>query len=173
MGEYSAGILLYHISFDGQISFLLGKDRRGKWSDFGGKSEESDNNDTKQTASREFYEETIGTIMSLNTVRHIIENCPYVQGKSYLQNPYYMYIVQVLHKNAYSDDFKESYKFVKNSLGNNSPFCEKVDIQWINYDAILKNANNDVRQVFHNTFNNNIESINKIIARKMNQLKKR
>ena len=53
--RYSAGVLPYTFDPGGKCMFLLGKDHEGDWSDFGGRCEFKDNNDEKNTASREFY----------------------------------------------------------------------------------------------------------------------
>ena len=56
--RYSAGILPYTFDQNGKLLFLLGKDNDGDWSDFGGRCEFKDRNEPKNTATREFYEET-------------------------------------------------------------------------------------------------------------------
>jgi hypothetical protein len=165
-GDYSAGVLIYYIDENGNISFLLGKDRRNKWSDFGGKSEESDYNDIKNTAAREFYEESIGVIMNKYTVRYILNHCSYVVGKSYLNKNYYMFLVRTYKKNKYIEDFREHYKFIKNCFGNSSHYCEKVEVQWMDFDQISSNAFGEIRQVFHNTFMTNKSKIDSLIMRK-------
>lgn len=53
----SAGILPYYIDASGTAQVLIGKERNGMWSDFGGKAEESDST-IQETAVREFGEET-------------------------------------------------------------------------------------------------------------------
>ena len=64
--KYSAGILPYAVD-NGKIFYLLGKDWRDYgWSDFGGKCEMTDAS-TEHTACREFYEETMGSVYSLDT----------------------------------------------------------------------------------------------------------
>ena len=39
---YSAGVLPYAIDAGGNLVFLLGKDKDGNWSDFGGRSEQTE-----------------------------------------------------------------------------------------------------------------------------------
>lgn len=59
----SAGILPISRNEHGDVVFLLGKDSRdGVFSDFGGKAEVIDNGDPVNTATREFYEETLGCL---------------------------------------------------------------------------------------------------------------
>lgn len=161
MAEYSAGVLFYYKQ-NGNVYFLLGKDRRGKWSDFGGKCESCDKS-IIDTASREFYEETIGIVLNRYTISHILNTCSYVEGRSYLNKPYYMFIVEMNYRLRYSEQFKESYRFIKSILGNNSHFCEKIDVQWILKDNIQKNTKNEIRQVFYSTFVNNLTEILNIV----------
>jgi 8-oxo-dGTP pyrophosphatase MutT (NUDIX family) len=63
--RYSAGILPYTFDQTGKCLFLLGKDYDNDWSDFGGRCEFRDNNEPLNTACREFYEETLGSIMTI------------------------------------------------------------------------------------------------------------
>ena len=67
--EYAAGILFYYKTRK-KIYFLLGKDFRYKWSDFGGKSEKKDHDMPYVTASRECYEETMGVIFDKIQLKH-------------------------------------------------------------------------------------------------------
>lgn len=53
----SAGILPYCIDNAGQAHFLLGQEPNGVWADFGGRADPTDR-DPKETAMREFTEET-------------------------------------------------------------------------------------------------------------------
>ena len=69
--QYSAGIIPYTIR-NNQIYYLLGRDWRDEgWSDFGGKCEEDDKNKPKSTAIREFYEETMGSVLTYNFIKFI------------------------------------------------------------------------------------------------------
>ena len=70
---YSAGILPYSVTSNGSVYFLLGKDYENKWSDFGGRCEASDKSDISVTASREFWEETLGCIFDLSYSKKIIK----------------------------------------------------------------------------------------------------
>ena len=63
--RYSAGVLPYTFDQNGKCFFLLGKDNENDWSDFGGRCEFRDHNDPLNTASREFYEETLGAVTSI------------------------------------------------------------------------------------------------------------
>ena len=63
--RYSAGVLPYTFDQNGKCFFLLGKDNDNDWSDFGGRCEFKDHGDEKNTATREFYEETLGAVISI------------------------------------------------------------------------------------------------------------
>ena len=80
--KYSAGILPYTFDLNGNCLVLLGKDNEGDWSDFGGRSEFKDHNDEKNTASREFYEETLGSILSINECIDKIGNSKKIISKT-------------------------------------------------------------------------------------------
>ena len=72
--KYSAGILPYTFDKKGKCHFLLGKDLEGDWSDFGGRCEFADKNEPTNTAAREFYEETLGSVMTVPEVLEKITN---------------------------------------------------------------------------------------------------
>jgi hypothetical protein len=63
--RYSAGILPYTFDQNGKCLFLLGKDNDNDWSDFGGRCEFKDRSDPINTATREFYEETLGAVLTI------------------------------------------------------------------------------------------------------------
>ena len=71
---YSAGILPYQVGENKRIYFLLAKDTSGYWSDFGGKCEPKDGNNIQETAAREFYEESFGSVLSLQSIRNMLKN---------------------------------------------------------------------------------------------------
>ena len=75
LNKYSAGILPYTFDQKGSCIFLLGKDLDGDWSDFGGRCEYIDKNDEKNTASREFFEETLGAVLSVPECIDKINGC--------------------------------------------------------------------------------------------------
>ena len=160
MDYYAAGILPY-IKIENKTYFLLGKDKRNKWSDFGGKSELKDNNSPKNTAIREFFEETSGCISTLYKTAHVLhgKNVKCLKGKSYTKKDYYMYLVNLeyLISKNYLDssiqNFNKHHKFLKNS--NIDPkYIEKLNLSLISIDLMYdKSAINNLRQVFYNTIN--------------------
>jgi hypothetical protein len=175
---YSAGILPFNLKGK-NIYFLLGKDPDGKWSDFGGRSEIGDNSRWDLTAAREFYEETIGSVMDIQTVTHKLQNkknCLKLKDKTLNGYPYYMYVLRTPQKDIYRHNFRSTFLFMKytnncsmtNSGQNNSKFdykyLEKIDIQWVSLDFIKESLTNDnteypLRSVFKRTLENNLEKI--------------
>jgi hypothetical protein len=154
---YAAGVLLYHKSGN-NVNFLLGKDVRNKWSDFGGKNEHADQNLPWKTAAREFYEETSGVVFDMYTITELVQKAPFVTGKSYMNKAYFMYLIEVPFKNEYGPDLN-----IVRIFKNLDPcFLEKTDIKWFNYTNIRNNSGGSVRQVFYETFSTNFSYIKTI-----------
>lgn len=151
--DYAAGILLYYFDTKKQKPyFLLGKDFRNKWSDFGGKNEISDKNKPINTASREFYEETMGLIYDYDYIHKQLTNASYIIGKSYMKKNYYMFLVKLNYMKNYNADIKNVKK-----LELEDYFSEKNEFDWFSIEDIYKHK--DIRQVFFDTLNNNKETI--------------
>jgi hypothetical protein len=168
---YGAGVLPFYIN-NGNIFFLLGKDPDGKWSDFGGRSESFDEGRWDVTAAREFYEETIGSVMDTQTILTKIQNRPNLRIKDKTQNgyPYYMYVIKIPYKDMYRYNFKSTFSFMKyiNSTSEHKKFdykyFEKTDIQWISLDTLKKSIYDDsseypLRSIFKRTMEGNIVNI--------------
>lgn len=156
--EYAAGVVFYYVNKK-NIYFLLGKDMRYKWSDFGGKREAKDNWNPIHTAARECYEETMGIIFSYEELKYIISKNPkYVIGKSYLQKNYYMFMIDLNKMYNFSNDFYNlrSYKNLYNF------YLEKVQLKWFTLEEIIENTNDKFRNVFFGTIINNQEMIKSI-----------
>lgn len=160
MDYYAAGILPY-IKIDNKTYFLLGKDKRSKWSDFGGKSELKDNNNPKNTAIREFFEETSGCISTIYKTSHIIHNKNIIclKGKSYTRKDYFMYIINLEYLvsknniNRIINEFNKKHKFLRNS-DIDPKYIEKINLSLISIDLMYDPTSiNNLRQVFYNTIN--------------------
>lgn len=160
MGTYAAGILPY-IKIDNDVYVLLGKDRRNKWSDFGGKSELRDNENKKYTAAREFFEETCGCISNLFKTSNTLNTrfVKLLKGKSYTKKEYYMYLVDARALMAPDEIMQLTTKFDKiysylRSVDVDPKFIEKNKLKWINTSSLFDNtAFDNLRQVFYNTIN--------------------
>jgi len=173
--KYSAGVLPYTFDSNGKCLFLLGKDNEGDWSDFGGRCEHKDKNDEKNTASREFYEETLGSVININ---ECIEKINLVDNKIISQtlngSPYYMFLIQVDFLN-YSEVFNKTLNFIKyyhsnqtynNENRNINRILEKSSIRWVNIDTLINCVENKVsssplplRGVFYKTIKKSINDL--------------
>ena len=164
--RYSAGVLPYTFDQNGKCLFVLGKDNENDWSDFGGRCEYKDHNEPLNTASREFYEETLGAV---NTVQETLDkinqpNTIKVISKTLNQSPYYMYLIYVDYLN-YSESFVKTSNFLKYHFSqdkrNISKIIEKVSIRWVSMDTLINCIENkdlqtpiSLRGVFFKTITN-------------------
>lgn len=166
---YSAGILPFYVK-NNTVYILLGKDRENCWSDFGGRSETQDQGRWDVTACREFYEESVGSIMDVPPILSLIQNkrnCLRLKGKTLNKSPYYMYFVRIPYKEYYRENFKSTLKFVNYANVFDKKYNEKTDIQWISLETLLTSVDKEnkglvnypLRGVFKDTFINNLEEI--------------
>lgn len=147
---YAAGILPYTFH-SGQVFMLLGKDvRDGSWSDFGGKSEAVDCKPI-DTACREFYEETCGTLVDPKAL-HIRMTGQTPFSRTYTQHGkvYYMYTLQLPFRADHRSNFRRMLAYMKH-IHCYKRKVEKTDIRWVPVDAML-NGTIRLRSVFDNTF---------------------
>jgi len=168
--RYSAGILPYSFDNNGKCLFLLGKDNDNDWSDFGGRCEFRDHSDEKLTACREFYEETLGSIMSMQESLDKINNgATKIISKTLNGSPYYMYLVYVDYSN-YSETFTKTSNFLKYIYSqehrNTDKIIEKIAIRWVSIDTLINCIDNkdlitpiSLRGVFFKTIQNSKESL--------------
>lgn len=161
---YSAGVLPYSVKYDGTIFFLLGKDYENKWSDFGGRCEAVDKSDPSGTASREFWEETLGSIYDINYIRKIIKKCKCIESKTYLGYPYYMYLLKIPYKEDYKNNFRNTRSFI-NNITIDRKYKEKIDIRWFSLDAINNHKGFfTMKNVFLTTIEGNKKKIEEIVS---------
>jgi hypothetical protein len=112
---YCAGILPFYVK-NSTVYFLLGKDHEGKWSDFGGRSEGKDNGRWDVTAAREFYEETIGSVMDIPSVLSRISMKKHhlkIKSKTLNGSNYFMYVLRIPYKDYYRINFTSTLSFIK------------------------------------------------------------
>jgi hypothetical protein len=154
--RYSAGILPYSFDQSGKLVILLGKDNEGDWSDFGGKCEFKDQNNPKNTASREFYEETLGAVLNIQECNDKMTD-KIIESRTLNGSPYYMYLVYIDLLN-YSDTFVKISNFLKYQFDSRSltRVIEKVSIRWFSIDTLLNSIENKdqfipLRGVFYRT----------------------
>jgi len=174
---YSAGILPYQIKKigkDKKVYFLLAKDINGYWSDFGGKCEGLDNLNIKETASREFYEESYGSVVSLDGIRTVLKNdknFKLINSESMGGISYYMFITRLpMIAEETRDRFKTTLNYVQ-YINADFQYREKVDIQWISLETLLlllKSEKNEtkmgwpLRRVFKKTLFMSIRELNEL-----------
>jgi hypothetical protein len=164
--RYSAGVLPYTFDQNGKCLFLLGKDNENDWSDFGGRCEYRDHNEPTNTAAREFYEETLGSVMTVQETLDKINqpNVTKIVSKTLNQSPYYMYLIYIDYLN-YSEYFNKTSTFLKYHYSqdkrNISKVIEKINIRWVNMDTLLNCIENkdlqtpiSLRGVFFKTISN-------------------
>lgn len=172
-GYYSAGILPYSIDSGGNVVFLLGQDNNSEWSDFGGRSEIKDEGSHATTASREFYEESLGAVKSMEEIKRLITskksgNVSLVVSKTLGAMPYYMYIIKIPYAD-YKKFFTKTYNYLKFL---NQKYIEKRDIRWISIDTLLSTTQEpqtrdiliSLRPIFRQTIINHLAEINKAIS---------
>ena len=164
--RYSAGVLPYTFDQDGKCFFLLGKDNDNDWSDFGGRCEFKDRNDEKNTATREFYEETLGSVLTISEcMEKINSGSTKIISKTLNGSPYYMYLIYIEYTN-YSDSFNKTANFMKYHYLHDprsvSKVIEKTVIRWVSMDTILNDFINNpitLRGVFYKTILNAKEQL--------------
>lgn len=165
--EYAAGIMPYAV-YKGKVYILLGKDcRENLWSDFGGKAEPNDV-DPLDTACREFYEETLGSVCDTHTMRSrltVPDNYTLIESTTAKGNKYMMYCVRIPYA-EYGIYFMKTFGFIRTIMNgkvqlNNEVgykfYTEKIDLQWFIANDFKKRSL--FRSVFYNTVTNNINTI--------------
>jgi len=157
--RYSAGVLPYTFDQTGKLLFLLGKDNDGDWSDFGGRCEFRDRNDPINTASREFYEETLGAVLNIQECMDKMTDLKKIISKTLNGSPYYMYLVYIDYV-SYTDSFNKTSNFLKYQFDTRVTvkIIEKVSIRWVSIDTLLNCIENkdytspiSLRGVFYKT----------------------
>ena len=164
---YSAGILPYQVDEKGKIYFLMGKDQTGVWSDFGGKCEFQDKNNIKETAAREFFEESLNAIIDLNTTREMLKNEKnyiLINSRTISGSPYYMFLLRTpMLPDTARDRFIKTLQYLQYTKADYS-YLEKNDIKWVSLDTVIHCLNCPeheeelgwpLRKVFRKTLFNN------------------
>ena len=116
------------------------------------------------TASREFYEETLGAVINIHDCYDKLLNGSPIKIVSNTLNgsPYYMFLLYVEYSN-YTDTFIKTSGFLKfhysqnNERYNINKIIEKTSIRWVSIDTLLNCIENDepgiikLRGVFYKT----------------------
>jgi len=159
---YAAGVLPIAFRLDSSPLFLVGEDIRGIGvADFGGKNDSKlDRNDPDATASREWYEESLGQSISINDMvsRFKNDSCVRLYGKTQNGYVYHMNVVEIPWDGQISRNFDRVVRFFK--LKNISKlYVEKRNVSWLTLDELLEARK---RPVFETTVLNNIDTLRRI-----------
>jgi hypothetical protein len=166
---YSAGVLFFSKGTDKTPLFLLGKDYDNKWSNFGGRCEISDKFEIENTAARECWEESVGSILDFDSIKHKlkVKNVKVIISKTPKGHPYYMFLIKIPLNYSYRERFISTKKFLSN-IDVDKKFLEMYDIKWVSLDTILNSIDNKrplikLRNVFEQTLVSNIKDIEKYL----------
>lgn len=171
--RYSAGVLPYTFDLNGKCLFLLGKDNDNDWSDFGGRCEFKDRGEPVNTATREFYEETLGAVLNIQESIEKLTSASAIKiiSKTLNGSPYYMYLMYIDYFN-YSDTFNKTTQFLRYQFDNQemNKLIEKTTIRWVSMDTLLNCIENNqrdspipLRGVFYTTMINSKEQFQFLI----------
>jgi hypothetical protein len=173
----SAGVLPY-ASKCGTVYFLIGKEPNGLWADFGGRAELHDGT-TKNTASREFSEETRYVYGKYELNKNLKKFC----GKS-CKRASIAYIKShitgvVSHPRGYYKMFLAEVDYIPAKTFKHAakiPHYEKKDYAWVPADKFLSVIRDSqdrlqtyfgvkhIRQQFVDTIQTNYRKVKKIIS---------
>ena len=129
---YCSGVLPY-TNFNGNIYYLLGKSRRhGRLSTFSGKNDQLDQS-IEDTAAREFFEESLGSIMDRSMMLQLIrkEHTVRLESRTPRGMPCYTFVVEIPYRKHYSLVFSKVYAFLEASNIRRPEFLEMIDIKWV------------------------------------------
>jgi 8-oxo-dGTP pyrophosphatase MutT (NUDIX family) len=129
--DYCAGVLPY-TRFNNNVYFLLGKSRRsGRLITFSGKNSEFDAT-REDTAAREFFEETLGSVIDRNTTMTLLQRCETVlESRTPRGQPCYTYVVEIPFRKHYALCFTKTRGFLEAIQMRGPEYLEMVDIKWV------------------------------------------
>jgi len=157
----AAGILPI-VEIDNNIYFILGKEKNGKYCDFGG--HKNDNETYEETAIREFDEESMGVLYNKNKLKKIISKlpCHFNKKEKYITfllklkyDPNILKTYNTLIIRIFQCDNKKIIPYCKNGL------LEKSEFKLFTANDILKNNNEQIRDKFLKTFTLLIKNLKK------------
>jgi hypothetical protein len=133
MKRHSCGAILYTI-YNEKIYIVLGMEK-GEWFPFKGTSDNNENN--KQTAIREIYEETCGVVR----VNKIDLNCNYATKRKY----YHIGLIKT-HPNIINKFYQNKENLLASLVNHDSynAYLEKTDIKMFPLEYIFKYNFHDI-----------------------------
>ena len=135
---YAAGVLPYTL-FNNNVYFLLGKSRRnGRLTTFCGKNDQFDR-EHKDTAAREFYEETLGAVMDRGTMREHLKTKCSITLNSFTPRrmPCYTFVVEIPFRRHYITCFNKTCSFLETINLRSPEYLEMCDIKWVCARSVL------------------------------------
>jgi hypothetical protein len=152
--QFAAGVLPIAFHEDTCL-FLIGDDIRGIGaSDLGGKHDRHlDKGSVTSTASREFFEESLGVSITAEQMRRRLTPAMsiLVRGKTQNGNPYSMFITEIPFDPAVTRNFSNAVAFLTTKNIHRS-YVEKTDLRWVDLKELLEC---DKRIVFRKTIETN------------------
>ena len=147
-----AGISPYAFDEDGRQLFLVGREKpskkahiSNKWSDFGGKPEESDISEA-HSAAREGYEETMGMLGNFDDILELIESNAhqaYSKGIKGSKDRIVVYPVEIDYDPGLPLRFSDVYRYVREGVSQfhetrQKGYFEKTSIALMDLEDILE-----------------------------------
>lgn len=151
-----ASILPFSVDTNGDVCFLIGQEQKesgwsgsNKWSDFGGSP---DGNSPKVAAAKEAYEETMGLLGSLKSIKlHLYDELMYRSptGYTFLYPVPYDAKLPTYFKNVF-DYFKKcgnkkNSKYVIPSCKEG--YFEKQNVKWIKATDLYESVSSDKNKI--------------------------
>lgn len=132
MSVIAAGVLLYNRNH----GFLLGRETSNRmFGAFAGAREKDET--IVECASREFYEETMGLIMDMETSRRILRDTKYYEVPIEHGHFFRLYLLEIPYNKDIISEFKKRYTQLKR-LNMSGEFLEKDEAKWVNMTKLLK-----------------------------------
>ena len=128
---YCSGVLPY-TDFNNNIYFLMGKSRRnGRLVTFSGKNDLLDEG-IEETAAREFFEESLGSIMDKQAALAAIKKSKLrLYSKTPRNMPCYTYLVEIPYRKMYAIAFQKTKNFLTEINIRSFEYHEMCDIKWV------------------------------------------
>jgi len=130
--KYCSGILPY-CYYNNSLYFLLGKSKRNnRLITFSGKNDDLED-DPRETAAREGYEETLGCILDKSSIFDKVKNCDIILvSKTPRGMPCYTYVIEIPFRKHYCVSFGKTRDFLY-CMGINKMYHlqEMTDIKWL------------------------------------------